>query len=109
MHMLSKANKEILANEDFRKLVSVRRRVSWSFLLVLLGLYLVFGLLSVYAPDVLAQPVFTGGVVPFGVLMGYGILGLTFTITLIYVWIANSYFTPLEKRIINSMVAGEKR
>jgi len=108
MLMLSQRDKEILTNQDFHKLVTVRRRVSWSFLLVLLGLYLAFGLLSAYSPGVLAQPVFSGGIVPFGVAMGYGILTLTFIFTLCYVWIANSYFVPLERKIIATIVAGKE-
>jgi len=97
--MLSQTDKAILANKDFHKLVTVRRRVSWSFLLVLLGLYLAFGLMSVYSPAVLAQPVFSGGVVPVGIAMGYAILFLIFLFTLIYVWLANSFFEPLERKI----------
>jgi uncharacterized membrane protein (DUF485 family) len=87
--MLSQTNKEILSNKSFHKLVSVRRRVSWSFLLVLLGSYLAFGLMSVYSP-----------VVPIGIVMGYAILALTFILTLVYVWLANSYFEPLERKIM---------
>ncbi len=98
--MLAQTNKEILANKNFHKLVSVRRRISWSFLLVLLGSYLIYGLLSVYSPSLLARPVFSDGIVPVGIAMGYAILALTFILTLIYVWIANRYFEPLEKKII---------
>ena len=98
--MLSQTNKEILANKDFHELVSVRRRVSWSFLLFLLGSYLVFGLMSIYSPAFLARPVFNGGVVPVGIVMGYAILALTFILTLVYVWLANSYFEPLEIKIM---------
>ena len=97
--MLSQADKEILQNEDFQKLVVVRRWVSWSFLLVLLGLYFAFALLSVYAPTVLAHPLFTDGIVPTGIVMGYLILALTFIFMLAYAWIANSFFEPLEKKI----------
>lgn len=97
--MLAQSAKEIMENKDFQKLVSVRRRIAWSFLLVLLGLYLVFGLMSVYTPAVLARPVFSGGVVPVGIVMGYAILFLTFFLTLVYVWIANSFFEPLEQKI----------
>lgn len=102
--MLSQTDQAILDNKDFHKLVTVRRRISWSFLSVLLSLYLVFGLMSVYMPDILAAPVFSGGVVPVGIVMGYMILFLTFTITLIYVWLANSFFEPLERKI-----AGDER
>ncbi len=98
--MLAQTNKEILANKNFHKLVSVRRRIAWSFLLVLLGSYLTYGLLSVYSPSLLARPVFSDGIVPVGIVMGYAILVLTFLLTLIYVWIANAYFEPLEKKII---------
>ncbi len=98
--MLSQANKEILSNKNFHKLVSLRRRVSWSFLLVLLGSYLIYGLLSVYFPSFLARPVFSDGIVPLGIAMGYAILALTFILTLIYLWIANRYFEPLERKII---------
>jgi len=101
--MLSQTDKEILSNKNFHRLVAVRRWVSWLFLLVLLGSYLAFGLLSVYLPSVLARPAFTGGVVPFGIVMGYAILALTFIITLLYVWIANSYFEPLERKIIKEV------
>jgi uncharacterized membrane protein (DUF485 family) len=100
MIMLSQINKEILSNKDFHKLVSVRRRVSWSFLFVLLGSYLAFGLLSVYYPSFLARPVISDGVVPIGIVMGYAILALTFILTLVYVWLANSYFEPLERKIM---------
>ena len=105
MHMLSQADKEILTNKDFQKLVAVRRWVTWSFLLLLLSMYLVFGFLSAYAPEVLARPVFAGGVVPVGIAMGYGILTMIFIITLVYVWIANSYFAPLERKVIAAIAA----
>lgn len=106
--MLSQADKEILANKDFQQLVMVRSRVSWSFLTLLLGLYTVYGLMSVYSPEILSRPVFAGGIVPVGVAMGYGILAMTFLITIIYVWLANSYFAPLERKIIASVTAGER-
>jgi uncharacterized membrane protein (DUF485 family) len=44
--------------------------------------------------------VFSDGVVPVGVAMGYMILALTFIFMLVYVWIANGFFEPLEKKII---------
>ncbi len=97
--MLTQIDKAILANKDFQKLVTVRRRVAWTFLLVLLGLYLAFGLMSVYSPAVLARPVFSDGVVPVGIAMGYAILFLIFLFTLVYVWLANSFFEPLERKI----------
>ena len=106
--MLSKADKAILTNKDFQQLVKVRKLFAWSFLSLLLGLYAVFGLMSVYSPEILSRPVFTGGIVPMGIAMGYGILAMTFLITIIYVWIANSYFAPLERKIIASVMAGEK-
>jgi uncharacterized membrane protein (DUF485 family) len=105
LNMLSQTDKQILNSQDFQKLVSARRRIATSFLLVLLSLYLTYGLLSVYSPTVLAAPVFAHGVVPVGVAMGYGILFMIFLFTLIYVWIANSYFSPLEKKIIASIGA----
>ena len=98
--MPSQSNKEILTNKNFRKLVSARRRVSWSFLLVLLGSYLAYGLLSVYSPSFLARPVFGDGVVPVGIVLGYAILALIFILTLVYVWLANRYFEPLERKIM---------
>lgn len=106
--MLSQLDKEILINKDFQQLVKVRRRVSWSFLIFLLGLYAVFGILSIYSPAVLARPVFAGGIVPFGVLMGYAILASAFIITLVYVWISNNYFVPLENKVIDAIKAGDR-
>ena len=97
--MLSQADKEILSNKNFQRLVTVRRWVSWSFLLFLLGFYLAYGLLSVYLPAFLARPLFTGGVVPIGVAMGYAVLAMIFILTLAYVWIANGLFEPLGQKI----------
>jgi uncharacterized membrane protein (DUF485 family) len=97
--MLSQADQDILNNKNYLRLVTVRRRVSWSFLLFLLGSYLVFGLLSVYAPAFLARPVFSDGVVPLGIFMGYAILAFTFILTLVYVYLANKLFEPLERKI----------
>ena len=101
--MLSQTDKEVLSNKNFHKLVAARRWVSWLFLLVLLGSYLAFGLLSVYLPSFLARPAFAGGIVPLDIVMGYAILALSFIITLVYVWIANSYFEPLEKKIVKQV------
>jgi len=102
-NMLSQSDNNVLNNKNFRKLVRARRWISWSFLLVLLGLYLVFGLLSVYYPSFLARPVFSGGITPVGIAMGYLILTLTFVLTVVYVWIANSYFEPLERKVIEEV------
>jgi uncharacterized membrane protein (DUF485 family) len=101
--MLNQADKQILINEDFRKLVRVRRRISWSFLIFLLTLYLAFGMMSVFTPEVLARPVIEGGMVPLGIWMGYAILAATFTITLVYVWLANHVFSPLERKVIEAV------
>jgi uncharacterized membrane protein (DUF485 family) len=54
----------------------------------------------VFIPSNPASPVFSDGVVPAGVAMGYLILALTFIFMLVYVWIANGFFEPLEKKII---------
>lgn len=105
--MLSQIDKKILSNHDFQKLVTVRRLVSWSFLLILLALYLAYGLMSIHVPEVLAMPVFSEGIMPVGIAMGYGILAMTFLATLIYVRIANNYFAPLEKKIIADIKAGQ--
>jgi len=107
--MLLTVDKQVLSNPDFRKLVRSRRWLSTSFLLLLLGLYLIFSLLSVYAPTVLAQPLLTDGVVPFGIFMGYAILALTFILSLIYIWVANHVFEPLEKKIMAAIVTGTEK
>jgi uncharacterized membrane protein (DUF485 family) len=97
---LSSEDRELLDKAGFHRLVVMRRRVSWSLLLVLLGLYLAFGLLSVYLPSFLARPVLSHGVVPVGVAMGYLILALNFIFMLVYVWIANHVLEPLEKKVL---------
>ena len=96
----SQVDQEILRNADFHRLVAARRQVSWSLLLVLLGLYLVFGLLSVHFPAFLAMTPLRDGIVPMGIFLGYAILALTFVFMLVYVWIANSYLEPLEKKVL---------
>ncbi len=97
--MLTQSVKKILQNKDFQRLICVRRRLSWSLLLILLGLYLAYGVLTVYYPAFLARPVFIGGIVPVGIAFGYGILLLAFVFTLVYVAIANSLFENLTRKI----------
>jgi uncharacterized membrane protein (DUF485 family) len=100
---LSQQDKELLDQAGFRELVLIRRWVSWSLLLVLLGLYLAYGLLSVYVPSLLARPLFARGVVPVGVALGYLILALNFIFMLVYVWIANRVLEPLEKKVLTAL------
>jgi len=107
--MLSEADKRVLMNREFQKLVRVRRWISASFMLLLLGLYLLFSLLSAYAPQVLARPLLNGGTVPVGIALGYAILALIFILTLVYVWLANNVFEPLEKSVRRSVREGQER
>ncbi len=79
---------EITDDPAFQQLLATRSRLRWSFSSLIIGVYLGFGIAGVYLPEKLAAP-FPGGVMPWGLVMGFSIIALSIALSMIYVRVIN--------------------
>ncbi|MFP3562965.1 DUF485 domain-containing protein [Paraburkholderia sp. SIMBA_030] len=86
-------------SREFRKLVRMKRRLSWSLTFFILALYFGFISLSAFLPDDLASPG-PGGIFSIGILGGVFIILCAIAITGIYVWSANVSFDPIVAALL---------
>ena len=75
---------EVLRDPGFRKLLKQRSRWRWGFSGGLVGSYLLYVVAGIYIPEVYATP-FAGLSIPWGVVLGYLIIGLSIVLSVIYV------------------------
>jgi len=89
---------EIHALPEYRELLYRRRRVTRPLTVLMLTAYFSFILAVGYTPELLASKL-SDGVTSLGILLGLGLILLTFAITAFYVWYANKYLEDLVIRI----------
>ena len=82
------------ASPEFVELKRRFRRFAFPMTVAFLAWYLLYVLLSTYAPDLMATPVF--GNVNLGILLGLGQFVSTFVITHLYVAHANRRTDPIS-------------
>lgn len=75
---------EILKEPGFRKLLRQRSRWRWGLSGGLVGSYLLYVVAGIYIPEVYATP-FAGSSVPWGIVLGYLIIGFSIGLSVIYV------------------------
>ena len=80
--------KKMLEDPDFRRLLAQRSRLRWGFSVVLVGSYLLWGILGVYFADAYAAPFF-GNTLPTGLAVGFMIIGLSMILAAVYVRLVN--------------------
>ena len=79
---------KLLDDPGFQRLLARRSRLRWSFSGILIGTYLLWGVLGVYLPDAYAAPFF-GNTLPTGLALGFLIIGLSMLLSSIYVRLVN--------------------
>ncbi len=89
----------------FRELVEKRQRFATFLLLIMLVVYVGFILLIAFAPGWLGTPLHAGTSVTRGIPIGIGIIVISFILTGIYVWRANSEFDRLNKAVLREVKA----
>ncbi len=89
----------IRANPKFKELVAKRTRMSWLFAALVLGAYYGFIALVAFAPQVLHVPL-TSGRTTWGVILGFGILVLSWILTGLYVRRANNELDAINNEIL---------
>jgi len=89
----------IRANPKFKELVAKRTRMSWLFAVLVLGAYYGFIALVAFAPQVLHVPLGSGRTT-WGVILGFGILVLSWILTGLYVRRANNELDAINNEIL---------
>jgi uncharacterized membrane protein (DUF485 family) len=90
----------IRVNPKFRELEERRSRLVWALSAIVLAAY--YGLMIVVAfwPDALHAPLSEGRVVTIGVPIGAAIIVLSWLLTGLYVYRANTTFDALNEQIL---------
>lgn len=83
---------------EYHELKARRRRIALPLSVVMLSAYYAFILLVAYAPQVLGRTL-SDGVTSLGILVGLGVILLTFAVTVIYTWYANTRIEGLVETI----------
>ena len=93
------------ASPEFVELKRRFRRFAFPMTVAFLAWYLLYVLLSTYAPDFMATPVF--GNVNLGILLGLGQFASTFLITQLYVRHASKNTDPISDEMRTRLEAHE--
>ncbi|MBB3322087.1 MULTISPECIES: DUF485 domain-containing protein [Atlantibacter] len=92
-------------NAHFRELVEKRQRFATILSLIVLVIYVSFILLIAFAPGWLGTPLHAGTSVTRGIPIGVGVILISFILTGVYVWRANSEFDRLNKAVMHEVKA----
>ena len=95
----------IEGNAHFRELVEKRQRFATILSLIVLVIYVSFILLIAFAPGWLGTPLHAGTSVTRGIPIGVGVILISFFLTGVYVWRANSEFDRLNKAVMHEVKA----
>ncbi len=88
----------IKALPEYQELIKKRKCIARPLTVIMLLAYYIFVLMVAYAPETLSIKL-ADGVTSVGIVMGLGLIILTFAITGIYVWYANSKLEDLIIKI----------
>ena len=89
----------IAADPNYQELRAKRLRFGWTLTIMMLVVYYGFILLIAFRKDLLATPIVSGGVVTWGIPIGFGVIVFTILITAVYVRRANSEYDELSERV----------
>ncbi|WP_342322602.1 DUF485 domain-containing protein [Kosakonia sp. BYX6] len=89
----------------FRELVEKRQRFAFLLSIIMLIIYVGFILLIAFAPQWLGTPLYDGTSVTRGIPIGIGVIVISFVLTAVYVWRANSEFERLTRAVLSEVKA----
>jgi uncharacterized membrane protein (DUF485 family) len=90
----------ILNNPVYRHLIEQRDALAFTLSACVLVLFYGFILLIAFAPEVLTTPIAADSVIPWGILIGVGVIVGSIVLTGIYVFQANSKFDPMIDELL---------
>ena len=95
---------QILQNPKFKEMVAKKSRLSWTLTAIMLIVYVGFMLLVGYNKEFLMRS-FDGGVITWGIPLGLSIIVLSFVLTAVYSYIANTKLDPLTREAMKEVEA----
>lgn len=96
---------QIENSAHFRELVEKRQRFAFLLSIIMLIIYVGFILLIAFAPHWLGTPLHAGTTVTRGIPIGIGVILISFVLTAVYVWRANSEFERLTRAVLSEVKA----
>ncbi len=81
-------------------LVKQRDTFSWILSAIVCIMYFGFILLIAFAPEVITAPISANSVIPFGMILGVGVILGSALLTGVYVYRANGTFDPIVREIV---------
>jgi uncharacterized membrane protein (DUF485 family) len=96
---------QIENSAHFRELVEKRQRFAFLLSIIMLIIYVGFIMLIAFAPHWLGTPLHAGTTVTRGIPIGIGVILISFVLTAIYVWRANSEFERLTRAVLSEVKA----
>lgn len=96
---VKKTTQEIMDDPDFKKLVSNKNTISWILCILELVLYFGFVYLVAYNKPFLAQKLNAGKAMTIGIPIAIGTILLSWVLTGIYIWWANTNYDSQVKKI----------
>jgi uncharacterized membrane protein (DUF485 family) len=95
--------RQIYSDPEFHELERKRGRFSWLLTCMVLLTYFSFILVIAFAPEIFAVPVYEGSVITWGIPVGLFVILLSFLLTGVYVFRANTEFDHLIKDIVDNV------
>ena len=96
---------QIENSAHFRELVEKRQRFAFLLSIIMLIIYVGFIMLIAFAPHWLGTPLHAGTSVTRGIPIGIGVILISFVLTALYVWRANSEFERLTRAVLSEVKA----
>ncbi|APZ04254.1 MULTISPECIES: DUF485 domain-containing protein [Kosakonia] len=96
---------QIENSAHFRELVEKRQRFAFLLSIIMLIIYVGFIMLIAFAPHWLGTPLHAGTTVTRGIPIGIGVILISFVLTAVYVWRANSEFERLTRAVLSEVKA----
>ncbi len=97
--MTKKMKEDLLNDPDFKELVARKNTVSWILTVMELVLYFGFIALIAYNKPYLAQKLTASKATTVGIPIAIGIIILSWVLTGIYIWWANTRYDKMAKNV----------
>jgi uncharacterized membrane protein (DUF485 family) len=95
--------RQIYADPEFHELEKKRGRFSWLLASIVMLTYFSFILVIAFAPEIFATPIIEGKIITWGIPVGLLVILLSFLLTGIYVYRANTEFDHLTRDILENV------
>lgn len=94
---------QIENSAPYRELIHKRQRFAFTLSIIMLIIYVGFILLIAFASGWLGTPLSPGSSVTRGIPIGIGVILISFILTGVYVWRANTEFDRLNNAVLKEV------